>query len=188
MTADFSAQARDDGNVLIVLGGLPGTGKTTIARELARRLRAAHLRIDAVEAALVATGLVASQADLGEAGYVVAGSVCDPCLEAGTDVVVDAVNPVPEAREGWTAQAARHGQPVLCVEVVCSDVEEHRRRVAGRRSDLAALAMPSWQQVLDRHYEPWPQADLVVDTVGDVDGCVERIAAAAAALSRSLRR
>jgi predicted kinase len=174
--------------VLIVLGGLPGTGKTTIAREVARRLGAAYVRIDAVEAALVATGLVASQDHVGAAGYVVAGSVCDSSLEAGIDVVVDAVNPVAEAREGWTARAARHGQPVLCVEVVCSDVEEHRRRVTGRRSDLPALTAPSWQQVLDRHYEPWPEADLVVDNVGDVERCVERVVAAADALSRPFRR
>jgi len=32
--------------VLIILAGLPGFGKTTIARELARRLDAIHLRIN----------------------------------------------------------------------------------------------------------------------------------------------
>jgi predicted kinase len=31
--------------MLIVLGGLPGVGKTTIARELARVLGAVHIRI-----------------------------------------------------------------------------------------------------------------------------------------------
>ncbi len=38
--------------MLIALGGLPGTGKTTIARELARQLGAVHLRIDSIEQAL----------------------------------------------------------------------------------------------------------------------------------------
>ncbi|WP_019813166.1 zeta toxin family protein [Saccharomonospora saliphila] len=37
--------------VLIVLGGLPATGKTTIARPLAAALRAAYVRIDSIEAA-----------------------------------------------------------------------------------------------------------------------------------------
>ena len=32
--------------MLIILSGLPGVGKTTIARELARRLDAVHVRID----------------------------------------------------------------------------------------------------------------------------------------------
>ncbi|WP_371126640.1 AAA family ATPase [Variovorax sp. EL159] len=35
--------------MLIVLGGLPGTGKTTIAREIVARSRAVYLRIDAIE-------------------------------------------------------------------------------------------------------------------------------------------
>ena len=38
--------------MLIALAGLSGTGKTTIARALSRRLGATHLRIDTIEQAL----------------------------------------------------------------------------------------------------------------------------------------
>ena len=38
--------------MLIVFSGLPGSGKTTIARELARQLGAVYLRIDVIEQAL----------------------------------------------------------------------------------------------------------------------------------------
>ena len=37
------------GIVLIILSGLPGTGKTTIARELAMAVLAVHVRIDSIE-------------------------------------------------------------------------------------------------------------------------------------------
>jgi len=34
--------------MLIIFGGLPGVGKTTIARKLARHLGAVHVRIDSI--------------------------------------------------------------------------------------------------------------------------------------------
>jgi predicted kinase len=40
-------------NILIIFGGLPGTGKTTLAKALAHRLSAAYLRIDTVEQAMI---------------------------------------------------------------------------------------------------------------------------------------
>ncbi|HEV2547952.1 MAG TPA: hypothetical protein VGU20_11480 [Stellaceae bacterium] len=33
-----------------------------------------------------------------------------------------------------------------------------------RSVDVAGLAAPTWEQVLDRHYEPWDRPHLVVDT------------------------
>jgi predicted kinase len=55
---------------LIVLGGLPGTGKSTIAVRLARELRAPYLRIDSIEQALVDSGELAGQPRA--AGYIAA--------------------------------------------------------------------------------------------------------------------
>ncbi|MDQ4039377.1 MAG: AAA family ATPase, partial [Actinomycetota bacterium] len=87
--------------MLIVFGGLPGTGKTTLSQGLARRLRASYVRVDAIESALLTAGLVPDQPSVGTAGYVVANRVARSCLLAGLDVVVDAVNPVEVARQGW---------------------------------------------------------------------------------------
>src|SRR2546428_383735 len=42
--------------MLIVLSGLPGTGKTTIAREVARAIAAVYLRIDSIEQVMAAAG------------------------------------------------------------------------------------------------------------------------------------
>ena len=41
---------------LIVFAGLPGTGKTTLARKLAKALPAFLIRIDAIEQAIISNG------------------------------------------------------------------------------------------------------------------------------------
>ena len=43
-------------SVLVVLGGLPATGKSTVAQELIRESRFAYVRIDSVEQALRESG------------------------------------------------------------------------------------------------------------------------------------
>ena len=151
------------GGVLVLIGGLPGVGKTTVAREVARRTGAAHVRIDALEAGLVELGLV-SRDDIGPAGYGLALTVADTALAGGSDVVVDAVFPVALSREPWTVLAARYGVPAVWVRLVCSDVAEHRRRVEQRASDLPGLVYPDWAGVVGREVDDWAEPHAVVDT------------------------
>lgn len=148
--------------MLIVLGGLPGTGKTTIAREIVARSRAVYLRIDAIEQAIVSTKVLAK--DVGPAGYVVAYELARANLALGQAVVADCVNPLPVTREAWRAVAADTYSRVIEVEIVCSDVAEHQRRVTQRTSDISGLAPPTWASVQSHDYMPWTTPRLVIDT------------------------
>ena len=145
--------------MLIVLSGLPGVGKTTIARELARSLAATYVRIDSIEHALQQAGLIVE----GE-GYAVAHAVAADNLRAGQTVVADCVNPWPLTRDQWRAVGERIGVPVVEVEVVCSDQAEHRRRVELRVADIAGHRVPTWQEVVQRDYRSWDRQRLVIDT------------------------
>ena len=148
--------------MLIVFGGLPGTGKTTIAREIARRRRAVYLRIDSIEQAIRSAGL--SIEEIGAMGYDVAYVLAEANLKLGQVVVADSVNPIELSRGAWRAVATAASVSIAEIEVVCSDAREHRRRVESRSHDVRGLIPPTWDDVVRRHYEPWSSPRIVVDT------------------------
>jgi len=156
---------------LVALSGLPGVGKTTIARALAGAIGGAHLRIDSLETALKRSSLRIDPAE--DAGYVAAAAIARDNLGIGLDVVADAVNPVHQSRQLWADTAAATGAVLLNVEIVCSDPGEHRRRVEARRSDLPGLEVPDWGAVCSRHYEAWESEPVTLDTAHlTVEACV----------------
>lgn len=162
--------------MLIVFAGLPGTGKSTIARELARALRAFWLRIDSIEQAIRDSGVVPD--DLRDAGYRAAYAITEDNLLLGRTVVADSVNPWMLTRNAWRDAGLRAGARVIEVETICSDVEEHRRRVETRRSDVRGLALPDWKAVIERDYHAWDRDHVTVDTAGRaVSECVAMIGA-----------
>jgi predicted kinase len=124
--------------MLIVLGGLPGVGKTTIARELAWQLGAVHIRIDSIELAIRDSGVTVVSLD--DAGYRVGYAVAEDNLRLGRIVIADSVNPLAITRDAWRAVAARAEVTVAEVEVACSDKQEHRRRVEQRLGKIPALS------------------------------------------------
>lgn len=148
--------------MLIVYGGLPGTGKTTIGRELVARWSSVYLRIDIIEHAL--NTAYGRTEDIGPAGYLVAYELAKSNLALGMSVVADCVNPLAVTREAWRAVAANASSPLLEVEIVCSDQAEHRRRVEARKADIGGVALPNWEAVMRRNYEEWATDRLVIDS------------------------
>lgn len=166
--------------MLIVLAGLPGVGKTTMAREYARQIAATFVRIDTIEYALRQSGRVAGAME--DAGYRVAYAVAEDNLRAGLTVVADCVNPVQLTRDAWRAVAERAGVPLVEVEVVCSDSAEHRRRVESRGTDFPGWTL-TWQEVVEREYHAWDRDHIVLDSAGSTPA--ESVATLHAVLSRT---
>jgi predicted kinase len=132
---------------------VPGTGKTTLARRLAGVLRAAYLRVDAIETAVIRCGL--AHPPVGPVGYVVAHEIAAGTLTLGVPVVVDAVNPGPEARIGWHELAKVGDLHIL--QTVIPDEIKHRRRATDRRPDRAGQTVPSWADVIAKEYRRWDE-------------------------------
>ncbi|SDF49780.1 Predicted kinase [Blastococcus aurantiacus] len=169
--------------MLVVVSGLPGTGKSAVAAGLAARSGAVHLSIDTVEDALLGSGLPPGWRT-GVAAYEAARAVAEQNLALGLTVVVDAVNDSEPARGTWRAGAAATDSDLVFVVLTLDDPVEHRRRLETRLRDLAHVPEPSWNEVMARAaaYAPWaegeclrvdarrPVDELVVELVGRLAG------------------
>jgi predicted kinase len=165
--------------MLVIFGGLPGTGKSTLALRLAGEAGAVYLRIDTIERAMVDANEAVS---VGERGYLVAYAVAEDNLRLGHTVVADSVNPLQITRTAWRNVAERAGVNAVEIEVVCSDRAEHRHRIETRVAPIPV----TWQEVVERNFEPWAGEHVRIDTAGQK--IEQSLAALRQALPVELRR
>ena len=161
--------------MLIIFGGLPGSGKSSISLRLAEKLNAVYLRIDSIETAINNSALQVEQAE--DAGYLAAYDVAKDNLALGHTVIADSVNPIEISRAAWRNVAIVGGKKFLEIEIICSDKSEHMRRIEARNSDVNdTTPVVSWEKIMQREYNDWDSPDLQLDTFKmSVDDCVEHI-------------
>ncbi len=162
--------------MLVVISGLPGTGKSAVAEALAGPLGAVHLSIDAVEDALLGAGLPRSWTT-GVAAYEAVRAAAEQNLRLGRTVIVDAVNDSEAARGTWRTAAERTGSLLLFVVLTLDDREEHRLRLEGRSRDLSHLPEPTWDEVERRaaDFEPWTAEHLAISADAPVAGIADAV-------------
>jgi predicted kinase len=161
---------------LIVVSGLPGSGKSTVADGLSRRLSIPVFSVDPIEAAMWRNGIAKSQT--GIAAYEVAAALADEHLRLGHSVIIDAVNPIEAPRAGWRTLAAKHKAGMKIIECVCANEAIHRQRIEARRRNIDGMPEVTWSRVLERRaeYQPWTDPRLTLDTS---DGAPEKLLAEA---------
>jgi predicted kinase len=150
--------------MLIVFSGLPASGKSSIARMLALKLGAIWLRIDSIEQAIRESGV--SPGSLNDAGYRAGYALAEDNLRLGRTIIGDSVNPWMLTRNAWRDVGLRVGARVVEIETICSDIEEHRRRVETRANEIPGLILPDWEAVIGRDYHAWDRDHMTIDTAG----------------------
>jgi predicted kinase len=168
---------------LVVMAGLPGAGKSTIAEIIGARLGATVVSVDPIESAILRAGIDADQ-PTGLAAYLVAEQIAEKELESGRTVIVDAVNAAEAARLQWRDLASRTDVRLRVIEVVCSDEAVHRARLEKHKRGLPHLEEITWravEQSLDG-YAPWtgPSSALPRITIDSVESIGSNVDAALA--------
>jgi predicted kinase len=150
--------------MLFIFSGLPGVGKTTLAKKLSQALEAAYIRIDTIEQAIKNAEVDCK--DSPDYGYQVAYALIKDNLSLGRIVVADSVNPLEITRNAFRQCAIDANTQFTEIEVICSDKTEHQKRVETRSSDISGQILPDWNKVREREYEHWKRELIVIDTAG----------------------
>jgi len=105
---------------IIVVSGLPVSGKSTLAEGLAKKLNYLLLSVDPIESAIIQSGVKRSFVT-GLAAYKIVESVANENLQLNNSVIIDAVSGVPEAKQMWRELAKHHQAKLFIIECSCSD-------------------------------------------------------------------
>jgi uncharacterized protein len=167
--AELALRHLRDGEIrLVLVGGLPGTGKTTVASALADEFGFALLSSDRVRSDLAAAGDRYARAAK-DAVYAEVLARARRTLESGESVVADATWSEPAWRADAETLARETRSRLVRVECVApvelAAARAQRRFVGGRdMSDADATVT----RAAARTWEPWSAATQI-DTSGPID-------------------
>ncbi|HON09401.1 MAG TPA: AAA family ATPase [Chitinispirillaceae bacterium] len=147
---------------LFIFSGLPASGKSTLAKFLARELKAAYLRIDTIEQGLRDLCKIDVQGE----GYKLAYRIVEDNLKLNISVVADSCNPVNLTRDEWEDVARSSNSDFVNIEVICSDKTEHKNRADLRKPEITNLKLPTWENIEKREYHIWKKDRIIIDTAG----------------------
>jgi len=151
---------------LVVVGGLPGTGKSTLADALAASRGCPVFNKDRLEASLWRDGITAEQGSWDAAEHLLT-TLAGEQLRRDQSAILDTVARRPDSRAAWRAIAEEFDARFRLIECVCRDRDLHRRRLEGRVRGIPGWYEVSWDQVERSRArgEPWVEEHLVLDAV-----------------------
>ena len=145
---------------LILLSGLPGTGKTTFARALSERLAFEHVESDAIRRGLAPHPRYTS----GESGAVFARAEASAraALTAGRHALLDATNLTQRDRKRFVRLAETLQAPIVAVRVTAPEATI-RARLHPPREGFSQAGVDIYELMRDRG-QPFPFPVVVIDT------------------------
>lgn len=166
---------------VVVFTGLPGTGKSTLAEEWARRSGVPAFAGDWLLGALAPLGLLTGVERATHLGAYrgLLGVLVTRQLMLGQSAILDCLFDGPLA-ERVRADADRYGARLVVVECVCRDESLHRARVESRHRGIPGWHEIGWDHVerMRAEYRPPADPDLVLDATDPLADNLRRLTAA----------
>ena len=157
-------------NVLYIFSGLPGAGKTTLAKEISKLFGSVYIRIDTIEQGIRDLCNFNVQGE----GYRLAYRVIADNLNIGNNVVVDSCNPIKLTRNEYENIAKDNNCNYINIEIICSNKNEHKNRNKTRKNDIKNLKLPTWEDIEKRDYEEWDKEHIIIDTANkNIMDCIK---------------
>ncbi|MCB9147222.1 MAG: AAA family ATPase [Caldilineaceae bacterium] len=142
---------------LIAIGGLPGSGKSSVARMVAQELEAVHLNSDRIRRALFATRAYTPEES--RAVYQALYQRAADALAAGSDVVLDATFAKAAYRQPIFNLARVTGTQLYFVWITCAP-EVTAARLTARVGDVSEADVSVYHQLADQ-FEPIVGSDIL---------------------------
>ena len=146
--------------VLILLSGLPGSGKTTFAKVLAERVALCHVERDAVRRGL-APEPTYSFSESGRV-FAIVEAEARKALTSGRHALVDATSLTTRDRKRFVKLAAVLGAPLVAVRLTAPDAVI-RERLAKARDGHSQAGVQVYEKMRGRA-QPFASAVVVIDT------------------------
>ena len=162
---------------IIVVSGLPGTGKSYFCRRLVERLEAVRVESDSLRKALFPTPSYTAEENARL--FPLIHRLIAQLLERGIPVVYDATNLAEHHREYLYSIAHRHGVRLILVrvEAPAAVVQERlARRASGASAEDASDADWKVYQRMRHSVQPIRRTHFAVDTSRDITPVIDKIA------------
>jgi predicted kinase len=159
-------------SVLYIFSGLPGSGKTALAKNISKIIGAVYIRIDTIEQGIRDLCNFNVQGE----GYRLAYRIIMDNLIIGNNVLVDSCNPIKLTRNEYENIAIESNCKYKNIEIICSDKDEHKKRIETRKNDIKNLKLPTWDEIINRYYDSWDKDHIIIDTANkNIENCINEL-------------
>jgi predicted kinase len=148
---------------IIIIGGIPGTGKTTLAELLSNELGVSLFNKDKLEAAIIRRGL-AKKNTLNGVGYELLAELAEGEINQGRSVILDCIASATRVQEFWSNITS---QDIKYIECICSSISLHKERIENRELNIQGWYEITWSDIqsIKETYQPFSENRLILDSV-----------------------